>query len=369
MSHDCDDCGATFETLSGLRLHDCDDGSTAAGSARPATGSEASAVTPGPGATTGATGADDGGNGASLPGLDEQLDRVEGEPTAVYTALATVESALRDALDREDGGERYRAVFWTYYRPVADALDAVGREDWTLLADAIDAYGPAPDATTRDEPGGDEATGDPATGDPVRDGPGTGVSVVVPAIANAVGRHVVRTRLSADVDAIPSRALSFLLDVAVHADESDDTAREESHAYGWGIGHSDHPVADRLVERAATDPFWVHGALEHAFYADQAAATDALARIVTGDAGGTVEFPTGTLDVPRYLLDAVAAVDSETLWPTVPRYWDWRDEFDDEFAEGVVWEPDVETRLRELVVEAGVDAELSGDWTLADLEL
>jgi hypothetical protein len=81
-------------------------------------------VTPGPGATTGATGADDGGNGASLPGLDEQLDRVEGEPTAVYTALATFESALRDALD-------------------------------------------------------------------------------------AVGRHVVRTRLSADVDAIPSRAPSF----------------------------------------------------------------------------------------------------------------------------------------------------------------
>lgn len=134
-------------------------------------------MTPGPGATTGATGADDGGNGASLPGLDEQLDRVEGEPTAVYTALATFESALRDALD-------------------------------------------------------------------------------------AVGRHVVRTRLSADVDAIPSRAPSFLLDVAVHADE-----------------------------------------------------------------------------------------------------------FDDEFAEGVVWDPDVESRLRELVVEAGVDAELSGDWTLADLEL
>jgi len=141
--------------------HDCDDSSTVAGSPGAASGSKGSAVTPGQGATTGATGTDDGGSGTSLPGLDEQFDRVESEPTAVYSALATFESALRDALDREDGGERYCAVFWAYDRPVADALDAVGREDWTLLADAVDAYGPAPDATTRDEAGVDaELSGD-----------------------------------------------------------------------------------------------------------------------------------------------------------------------------------------------------------------
>ena len=51
-------------------------------------------------------------------------------------------------------------------------------------------------------------------------------------MANAVGRYIIRTRLIEDIGEIPVAALGYLDTVAVNADDSDDVAHEEVHAYG-----------------------------------------------------------------------------------------------------------------------------------------
>ena len=329
MAHECDDCGESFETLTRLRLHDCGDiqSKTSVGSAN-LEQSQSSDSSP----------ADE--RNASVAELDTLLDRFsDGDRDALHDAVVEFESALSAALEEDTSGDTYRDVFWPYHERVSDALDEAARSaGWKFLEGVIDAHDP----TVDDE-----------------------IPLVTPTIANVVGRNLIRTRLTDGVSAIPVAALEYLDTIAVTAADTADTAREEVHAYGWGIGHPDHSVADRLHARASEDIFLVNPTLEHAFYADQYAAVDLLEELVRDESiDGTLPRITRD-DMPyrRYLLDCVYGLQTDDHWPGMPRYYDWDEEFDDTFE----LDNTVEQRIRDLVEEAGFDATLPNDWTFRDL--
>ena len=329
MAHECDDCGASFETLTRLRLHDCEDvqPETPVGSADLEQSQSA-----------GSSPADE--RNASVAELDTLLDRFsDGDRAALHETLVEFESALSAALEEDDGGETYRDVFWRYHERVSDALDEAARATgWSFLKEVMDAYDPTAD---------DE------------------LPLVTPTIANAVGRNLIRTRLTESVEAIPVAALEYLDTVAVTAGDTADTTQEEVHAYGWGIGHPDHSVADRLHARVSEDIFSVTPTLEHAFYADQYAAVDLLETLVRDESiDGTFSRPARD-DMPyrRYLLDCAYGLKTDDHWPGMPRYYDWYEEFDDTFE----LDDTVEQRIRDLVEAAGFDADLPNDWAFRDL--
>ena len=328
-AHECDDCGASFETLTRLRLHDCEDvqSETSVGSAN-LEQSESTDSSP----------ADK--QNAAVAELDTLLDRFSGgDRAALHDAVTEFESALSAALEEDDGGETYRDVFWSYHERVSDALDEAARSaGWKFLENVIDAHDPTADDK---------------------------IPLVTPTVANAVGRNLIRTRLTDGVSAIPVAALEYLDTIVVTADDTADTAREEVHAYGWGIGHPDHSVANHLRARASEDIFSVNPTLEHAFYADQYAAVDLLETLVRDQSiDGTLPRITRD-DMPyrRYLLDCVYGLKTDDYWPGMPRYYDWYEEFDDTFE----LDDTVEQRIRDLVEEAGFDATLPNDWTFRDL--
>ncbi len=328
MSHECEECGQTFETLSRRRLHDCaDDGED--------TPERADDVDP-DGNDRG-TRSDDGSE-PSVPAIDDPLARVSaGETDAVHEGVAAFEAALASA--HEEGGETYRDVFWPYYEQVSNALDAATRSGgWELLADVLAAYDP-----TLDE----------------------GVPRVTPAVANAVGRYLIRTRLTDDVAAIEPAALEYLDAVAVHADEYADVEREEVHAYGWGIGHPGHDIVAHLRERIETDVFSVNPSLEHAFYADQHAAVEALETLATetADQGSLRHHREGTVTYGRYLVDAVYGLATDGYWPTTPRFYDWHEELE----VTIQLDETVADRVRDLVVDLGFEEQLPADWDFQDL--
>jgi hypothetical protein len=329
MPHECDDCGESFETLTRLRLHDCGDvqSETTVGSAD----LEQSQ-------STGSSPAHE--RNRSVTELETLLDRFsDGDRDALRYALVEFESALSAALEEANSGDTYRDVFWPYHERVSDALDEAARSaGWSFLEDVIDAHDPTADDK---------------------------IPLVTPTVANAVGRNLIRTRLTDGVSAIPVAALEYLDTIVVTADDTADTAREEVHAYGWGIGHPDHSVADHLRARASEDIFSVNPTLEHAFYADQYAAVDLLETLVRDQSiDGTLPRITRD-DMPyrRYLLDCVYGLKTDDHWPGMPRYYDWDEEFDYTFE----LDETVEQRIRDLVEEAGFDANLPNDWTFRDL--
>lgn len=329
MPHECDGCGASFETLTRLRLHDCDDVQPEKPVDSADLEQSQSAGSSPPGERT-----------ASVAELDTLLDRFsDGDRAALHETLVEFESVLSAALEEDDGGETYRDVFWPYHERVSGALDEAARSaGWKFLENVIDAYDPTAD---------DE------------------LPLVTPTIANAVGRNLIRTRLTENVESIPVSALEYLDTVAVTTGDTADTTQEEVHAYGWGIGHPDHSVADRLHARASEDIFSVNPTLEHAFYADQYAAVDLLDALVRDESiDGTFSRPTRE-DMPsrRYLLDCVYGLQTDDHWPGMPRYYDWHEEFDDTFE----LDDAVEQRIRDLVAETGFDADLPNDWTFRDL--
>ncbi|WP_232688965.1 hypothetical protein [Halobacterium zhouii] len=139
-------------------------------------------------------------------------------------------------------------------------------------------------------------------------------------------------------------------------------ARQEAWTYGWGIGHSSHSVATYLQESVEDNPRWVQSALELAFYADQAAATELLERLVTDE---SIEFsvqltPDRTVPKERFLIECLVGPD-RTSEPTVPRYWKWWDKSEYTFD----WNPSIESRLRALIADLELD--LPSDWSFQDL--
>jgi len=328
MSHECDECGRSFGTMTRLRLHECANipGSTAVSTA---TESDASGES-----TTG----NSRGYETSVAAIDEPLARVaEGDHDAIHEAVAGFEAVLAEASD--EGGEAYRDVLWPYYERVSDALDAVVRAaGWPVLADVLVAYDPAVDEDT---------------------------PRVTPVVENAVGRYVIRTLLSDGVAAIDPDALEYLYAVTVHASEYADLEREETHAFGWGIGHPGYAFRDRVHEWSEVEIFSLSAVLEHAFYADQYAAVDVLEELVTAtvDQGSLRHHREGTVSHGRYLLGSVYGPATEDYWPTTPRHYDWHEEFDVTFE----LDESVEARIRDLVVDLGFDEQLPRDWDLQDL--
>lgn len=319
MSHECDDCGQEFETLSERRLHDCQ-------AADNGTGRE-----PSPGTDT--------GDGVQIPALDEQLEAVDvGEFDALHQAIALYESQLSDAHE-SDQHERYRGVSSTYRERLITALDDATRaEGWAFLEGFLDAYHP----TTAEE-----------------------LSHVTPVLENVAARHMIRTRLGEGVAAISVGTLEYFRAILEKNPEGYGYILEGVHPYGWGIGHPEHPVADTIHEHASRDQFVANPMLEHAFYADQYAAVDLLERIVHDESiQYTFDHPTGEITKTRHLLDAAAGAASDHS-PMIPRYWDWEVEL------GYSFELDdtVEQRLRALVVETGLEKDLPSDWEFADLLL
>ena len=328
MAHECDDCGESFETLTRLRLHDCGDVQSDTFSTSTDSGRSKSKSSP------------TKKRNEAVAELDNLLDRFsDGDVDALHYAVVEFEAALSTAVEEDSSGDAFRDVFWPYYERVSNELDDAARvHGWPFLAGVIDAHEP----TEKDE-----------------------FPLVTPTIANAVGRYLIRTRITDGVEAIPVKALEYLNTVAVNAPESDDVAREEVHAYGWGIGHPNHSVVDQLHARTTEDIFSVSPTVEHAFYADQYAAVDLLEQLVRDESiNGTLPRVTRD-DMPyrRYLLDCVYGLKTDGHWPGMPRYYDWYDELDYAFE----LDETVEQRIRDLVEEVGFDADLSNDWTFRDL--
>ncbi|MFB6228356.1 MAG: hypothetical protein ABEH88_07295 [Halobacteriales archaeon] len=258
----------------------------------------------------------------STADLDALLDQ---KPTvdAIKNALAEHERLIRQA-QQEGEPSHANDLFWDYFEPLATRLDAVvTAEGWPVLADLMETYDPHGDAS------------DPAP---------------TPVIGNAIGRHLIRTRVADGEEALPEEGLAYLF--ALHDDESG-AGWEEAAAYGWGIGHPTQPVADRIQTAAREDVYWISSVLEHAFYADQHAACDCLAEIVTDE----------DVDDIRFVLSAVSCCDRVDTWPTVPRYWDWEHSVD----LSLEWDRDVVARIRNLVAETDRVDDLPDDWSFQDL--
>lgn len=263
------------------------------------------------------------------PRLDDTTDLnalLEQNPTTdvIGQALAEHDRLIRQA---EQNDERSHAndLFWDYYEPLATYVDAVvTAEGWPVLADLMDVYDPQ-----------DDTNSSPATS----------------VIGNAIGRHLIRTRLDDDVASLPEEGLAYLF--ALHGNEPD-AGWEEAAVYSWGIGYPNpvQPISDRIHAAARDDIYWATSTLEHAFYADQHAACGCLARIARD------EEVTNT----RYLFSCVSAHNRE-YWPAAPRYWDWEENVEIVFE----WDETVVSRIRDLVAEVGIERDLPDEWSLSDL--
>ena len=328
MSHECDNCGEAFETLSGLRLHDCSTG----------TGFESSSSTHTDEREQ--EHVEEHAGEVEIGELDDLLATIrDGDSTALHQAMATYEK--RSASAHESGSsDHYRSISRAYREELITVLDdATQTEGFAFLEEFLDAYHPQ---TADDFPH------------------------VTTILQNVSSRYTIRTRLSDGIEAVPAPVLEFFSSILDQVGKDGyDFINEGLHPYGWGIGHPGHSVADDIFDHASADIFVVNPMLEHAFYADQQLAIDLLERIARDDSvQHTITQPRGAISETRYLLDAPAGAVSD-FTPTMPRYWEWQEELSDEFE----LDDDVEQRIRQLVAEHGIDDDLPSDWEVAELTL
>lgn len=329
MSYECEECGASFDTLSRLRLHDCS----------PEPSDDSSVDSPPPGDT----GPEPAAVANEYPELVGDLlslveDATDDDLPALYRAVAEYETALEEAPTNDGLGsaDAHHEILFAYYEPLADALDGAAQANgWDVLVEFVDAY-------------------DPREQDKLPE--------VAHVIANAVGRNLVRARLSEGIETVPPDALAYLGVIPEYVDEFA-VAFEEAYTYGWGIGHPEHSVRDQLRTLADTEHKWVSITLNTAFYADQHTAIDVFQEIVT-DVSGTIERMTYEVDAPRYYFGAISDLERDFLSPHVPIYWEWEDELDYSFE----LDPDVKQQIRQLAHETGVAEDLRADWSLPDLD-
>lgn len=329
MPHECDACGETFTTLSRLRLHDCPEAESE--SQDPLSSFDAFLDS-----ISNALEADmqrnvqereKRGLEAASETLKTNLEAAaQGDVDAAFRLIGQYERELKEYHDAEDY-DTYRGILWAFYEPAAEALDEIAaREGWEFLTDLINAY---PRESPADEP------------------------LASPVIENAVGRHVVRTRLRDGVAAVPIEALTYL---GSFWESMGDVSGEESFTYGWGIGHPEHSVADHLHDVVTEEPFWVRGVLPHTFYADQHAAADLLEALLTEE---RVDYE------DRYMLASILADVDRDSTPKIPRYWNLREELDYQFE----FDERVRSRLRETIETEGFHECLPENWTFSDMDV
>jgi len=329
MPHECDACGETFDTLSRLRLHDCPANKPA--DRDPLSSFDAFLDSISNGLDTDMQRRNRERKKRGLDAASDTLktnleEAAQGDVDAAFGLIAWYERELREYRDAEDY-ETYRGIFWAFYEPTVEALDEIAtHEGWIFLRELIDAY---PRESTDNEPH------------------------VSPVIENAVGRHIVRTRLRDGVAAVPVEALTYL---GSFWESMGETSGEESFTYGWGIGHPEHSVADHVQEIATEELFWVRGVLPHTFYADQHTAADLLDALLTDE---RIDYE------DRYLLASILATVDRDSSLQIPRYWDHREELDDRFE----FDEAVRSRLRETIEAEGFHRRLGEDWTFSDMEV
>jgi len=312
MSPDCEDCGKTFETFADRHQHDCSP-------------------------------SDNADSFKSDPAVQQLsilvADAENGDVSALHQAIAQYETTQAAAHDA-DNTNRYREVSRTYQKRLINSLDeATQANGWAFLEDFVEAYHP----DTSDE-----------------------FPHVTTILQNVTARYLIRTRLTGSVADIPVAALDYFDAILADVGEVQDYIREGLHPYGWGIGHPEHDVAATIHTLAKDDLFLANPMLEHAFYADQYAAIELFEQIAADDSiQETVPHGTGEISPVRALLDAPAGAASDAFWPTIPRYWDWHDDpsFDFELDAAV------SQRLRILVKQEGLDADLPEDWTITDFTM
>lgn len=338
MSYECDDCGASFDTLSRLRLHDCIPNQPGSKTVSREDGSPEEAPFEDSGLDREELERDYPEVVGNLPALYD--DAREGDISALYHAIAEYEQVLRKVArgDVPGGEDLLYDLRFAYYESLAGGLGTAAETDgWDVLVEFATAYDPR------------EQDEFPEVGH---------------VIANAIGRSIIRTRLADSVGVIPADALAFLGAIPEYVDELH-VAYEESYTYGWGIGHPDHSVSDQLRALAGTEPKWGSIVLTTAFYADQQTAIDVFEEIVTDDSlSGTIQRMSYDVELTRYYFGAVADLERDFLKPHAPIYWEWEDEIDYSFD----LDPDIKQRIRQLARETGVAEDLPADWTLPDLD-
>jgi len=324
MPHDCEECGESFEALSALRLHDCPGDETATDSGVDIDNwlSEHGKKRNQERESLAAEVVDE----AFIQLLETTLDG--DDQNVAVRLLVDYEHELQDALDADDNGESYRAIFWTYYEPVVDRIDSVCRtEGWPFVTNLMDAYDHREDESLSD---------------------GTAV------VANLVARSLIRTRLTDGVDAVPADAVDFLASIQAYDTETFEIAAEESHHVGWAIGHPEVDVETRILAAVPDNDIWAAAAAERALYADQTSVSLFCELIETAEEIG-------------FVLDRLAHFEGDPDWSLFPRYWDIEDEFDRDFTAS--FEAETEQRLREAIATRGYDSRLPEDWDFEDLEL
>lgn len=347
MTHTCEDCGEEFETLSGLRLHDCpaeeDESQSGFLDAIERSMAERSEKR---------RQRDREVVQAAPAELTDPLDRaLEGEHDALYDFLAVYERELAGEYGDEDGD--YWSLQRGFYAPATSALEsAVESEGWPFLLEILDAYWPE---TELDFSGYEEYSryDDYQTRYADRE--------VFPhvdhVLTNATGRWLIRTRRADGVEAIPEDALAYM--ALFHCHPGDGGAWVDSIPYGWGIGHPDHSVVE-TVAGAVEGAFdvWAGAVVEHAFHADQGAAIGLLETV----------FSEVEVSDPAMLFRGIANID-QGCYPSEPKHVDWETLYPEFETKGFDFDPDVRERIRDLVEDAGVFGRRHGDWTFADLEV
>lgn len=207
----------------------------------------------------------------------------EGDQEDIYTLLANWNTSMANAL--EQSGDRFRDAFWDYLEETIELVDSVAvvedEPDWEFLQDCAEAYPPA-----------------------------EGDHHCTVLIANVLGRCVIRTRIRHDVDAIPAWALDYLGRITMEEDKA--AAEEDSAVFGWGIGHAEVDIADRVLTRAeADDEYWVSAVLTHAIFADAHATIDLYEVILQSP--DTIEDLYHVEEMQRILNEP---------FPRMPRYWE-----------------------------------------------
>ncbi|QSG07619.1 hypothetical protein [Halapricum desulfuricans] len=343
MPHTCEDCGAEFETLSSLRLHDGPDDEPTRddewfeerrAEIRKQRRETARRVK----------------RNASHE-LTDAIDQAQrGEEMAVYQALAQYERHLSEEWAKGEDGE-YWGFHRVFYGPVVGSLEPfVKREGWSWLLDVLEAYWP--DATYDFETYPEhEDFGGAERGD-FEEYPH--VSHV---LATVTGKQLVRTRRADGVRAAPADALDYLLEF--HRHPGDQHPWIDSMSYGWGIGHPDHPFEDTIETLVDGEyEIWVSTAIEHAMHADQHAATDLVEAL----------FAAGIVTDPAQILHLLGRID-DGYPPDTSDHWDWGSLLPEFHADGFDWDPVVRDRLRAVVVDCGLARQLPDDWEFTDIVL